>query len=241
METGRSRSHVTGTLILDAEGATINGRPALTLESVQQWFSDAFHVVPEVGAVAPIARAVNHCALLESHWKRTPEFDEMRRSNPSMLCMRRIAEALTTLQNDLPVLIEDTRNVIGDKQSEGLSAVIALLDAINPLAEGFQKFRQRGAGREVDPWHNIARNLRPLILDALKSAGVKRAGFGKAETSKAIRIVKSALAYLGVQATEQAIVEAMRTRSRARKGGKIALAKPQTSRAPQCARRSRCF
>ena len=97
METGRSRSRVTGTLTLDAEGATLNGRPALTLESVQQWFSDAFHVVPEVGAVAPVAQAVNHCALLESHWKRTPEFDEMRRSNPSMLRMRRIAEALTTL------------------------------------------------------------------------------------------------------------------------------------------------
>ena len=36
-----------GTLTLSAEGMTINGRPALTLESVQQWFNDAFGVVPE--------------------------------------------------------------------------------------------------------------------------------------------------------------------------------------------------
>ena len=228
---GRSRSRVTGTLTLDFEGATINGRPALTLEGVQQWFSKPFDVVPEAGAVAPIAQAVNHCALLESHWKRTPEFDEMRRSNPSVLRMRRIAKALATLQNDLPVLIEDTRKVIGNKQTEGLTAVMAFFGAVNPLAAGFEKFRQRGAGREVDPWHRIARNLRPLILEALTSAGVKRAGFGKI-TSPAVQIVKSALAYLEVEASEQAIVEAMRTRTRARKNGKITLAKPQTSRAP---------
>ena len=103
----------------------------------------------------------------------------MRRSNPSTLRRRRIAEALATLQNDLPVLMEDTRIAIGDKKSEGLTALVALLDAIKPFAAGFEKFRQRGAGREVDPWHKIARNLRPLILEALTSAGVKQAGFGK--------------------------------------------------------------
>jgi hypothetical protein len=96
METGRLRSRATGTLTLKAEGVTINGRPALTLESVQHWFSDAFNVVPEGCAIAPIAQAVNHCALLESQWRRTPELDEMRRSNLSMLRTRRIAEALAT-------------------------------------------------------------------------------------------------------------------------------------------------
>jgi hypothetical protein len=151
-----------------------------------------------------------------------------------MLRTRRIAEALATLQNDLPVLIEETREVIGDKQSEeGLVAVMALLDAVNLLAGGYEKFRQRAAGREVDPWHRIARNLRPLILEALRSAGVKRpGGFGKI-TSPAVGIVKSALAYLEVEVSELAIVETMRrTRTWARKGGKIALVKPQTSRAP---------
>ena len=165
METGRLRSRATRTLTLKAEGVTINRRPALTLESVQQWFSAAFNVVPEACAIAPIAQAINHCALLESQWRRTPELDEMRRSNPSMLRTRRIAEALATLQNDLPVLIEETREVIGDKQSEeGLVAVMALLDAVNLLAPGYEKFRQRAAGREVDPWHRIARNRGPSSL-----------------------------------------------------------------------------
>jgi hypothetical protein len=228
MDTGCLRSCVTGKPTRGAEGTTINGRPALTLESVQHWFIDAFGVVPEASAVAPLAQAINHCALLESHWKRTPEFDEMRRSNPSMLRMRRIADALATLRNDLPILIEDTEKANGDKQSEGLIAVVTLLDAVKPLAAGFQKFRKRGAGREVDPWHQIARNLRPLILEALMSAGITRAGFGKT-TSPAVKIVKSAFSYLKVETSEEAIVEAMR-KPRTRKGGKNTLAKPQTAR-----------
>jgi hypothetical protein len=227
METSRLRSRVTGSLTLDAKGATINGRPALTPEIVQQWFRAAFDVVPGADAIEPLTQAVNHCAFIESQWKRTPEFDEMRRRNPSTLRARRIAEALSTLRSDLPALIEDTRKGIGDQQSDGLATVVALLDAVNLLVPGFQKFRQRGGGREVDPWHRIARNLRPLILEALRSSGVKRAGFGKI-TSPAVQIVKSALAYLEVKVSEQAIVEAMRpTRLRASRVGKLPSQNPR--------------
>ena len=187
-----------GTLPSGAEGATINGRPALTVESVQQWFCVAFKAVPDAHAVAPIAQAINHCTLFESQWKRTPKFDEVRRNNPSTLRVHRIAKALATLQNDLPELVKDTPKATGDKQSEGLAAVEALLNAANLLAPGFQTFLRRSAGRGVDPWHRIARNLRPPILEALRSSGVTRAGFGKI-TSPAVEIVKSAPAYLGVR------------------------------------------
>lgn len=166
---------VTGTPTLGENGATINGRPALSEKDVQGWFNDAFQVEPVAEEVRPIAEAVNYCALFVAQWKRTPEFDEMRRSNPSMLRARRIGGALATLQNELPGLIDDTWKVLGDKQADELVSVVALLDSVNLLEPGFQKF-QRRSGREPDPWHRIAQNLRPLILAALRSCGI-RAGF----------------------------------------------------------------
>jgi hypothetical protein len=42
-----------------------------------------------------------------------------------------------------------------------------------------------------------------------KASGIKKAGFGKT-TSPAVRVMKSALQWLKVNATEEAIVEAMR-------------------------------
>ena len=166
---------VTGTPTLGENGATINGRPALSEKDVQGWFNDAFQVEPVAEEVRPIAEAVNYCALFVAQWKRTPEFDEMRRSNPSMLRARRIGGALATLQNELPGLIDDTWKVLGDKQADKLVSVVALLDSVNLLEPGFQKF-QRRSGREPDPWHRIAQNLRPLILAALRSCEI-RAGF----------------------------------------------------------------
>jgi len=194
------------------DGPTINGRPALSIENVQQWFKEAYAVVPPQGEVAPIAQSLNHCALLASQWKSSPEFKQMRRSNPSTLRMQRIHVALTTLQKDLPVLIDDTLKVFPDARSTRLVGVIALLDSVNTLVPGFQKFG-RGPGREPERWHRIARNLRPMIIAALKSAGVKRAGFGK-PTSPAVKIMRAALDYLDVRKSSEAIVDAMRIRKR---------------------------
>jgi hypothetical protein len=132
--------------------------------------------------------------------------------------MQRISAALTTLQSDLPVLIDDTRRLTPQDELS-LTILGALLDSVNKSAPGFQKFRRHGPGRKPEAWHQIARNLRTPILAALTASGVKRAGFAKS-TSPAVMIVRSALGYLGVTASHEAIVDAMRTRKR--KAGNIA-------------------
>jgi hypothetical protein len=202
------------------DGPTINGRPALSIENVQQWFKEAYAVVPPQGeegkcffkCLALIAQSLNHCAFLQAQWKSTPEFKKMRRNNQSTLRMRRIHLALTTLQKDLPALIDDTLKVFPDARTTRLVSVIALLDSVNTLAPGFQTFGRR-RGREPELWHRIARNLGPMIIAALKSAGVKRAGFGKS-TNRAVKIMRAALDYLDVRKSDEAIVDAMRIRIR---------------------------
>jgi hypothetical protein len=194
------------------DGPSINGCPALSIEDVQQWVKDAYDVVPPQSEAAVIAANLNHCLFLEAQWKNTPEFKKMRRNNQSISRIRRIHLALTTLQKDLPVLIDDTLKVFPDARTTRLLGVIALLASVNTLAPGFQTFGQR-PGREPELWRRIARNLGPMIITALKSAGVKRAGFGK-PTSPAVKIMRAALDYLDVRKSHEAIVDAMRIRKR---------------------------
>jgi hypothetical protein len=93
------------------DGPTINGHPALRVDDVQQWFKDAFGVVPPKRETVDITQKLNHCELLSFQWRNTPELTKMRSNNPSWLRMQRISAALTTLQSDLPVLIDDTRRL----------------------------------------------------------------------------------------------------------------------------------
>ena len=142
------------------DGPTINGRPALNAENVQKWCEQACcGCAPSLGDAAHIAAMVNHYDFLGALWKNTPEFKQMHQNNTSTLRMRRISKALTILQNDLPVAIDDTRKVFPDPQSDRLVVVVALLHSVNLLAPIFQKFAPRGAGREPEPWHRIAREV----------------------------------------------------------------------------------
>lgn len=103
-------------------GPVINGRPALTIQETQKWFEDAYGVVPCAAEVTPITQGLNHCLLFQAQWKDTPEFKELRRNNPSKLRMERLSEALATLQEDLPALIDDTLQIRPDaKGSAGLA------------------------------------------------------------------------------------------------------------------------
>ena len=117
------------------DGPFIDGHPALSIDEVRQWFRKFDRVVPD-GAATAIAQMLNHCAFLESQWKNTSEFKKARRSNASILRAKRVDEALSTLQRDLPVLIEDTLRVYPKRQP---NQVDALLDLVNLLAPGFQK------------------------------------------------------------------------------------------------------
>jgi hypothetical protein len=203
-------------------GTTINDHPILTTEEVQQWFSRANCVAPS-DAAESIAQMLNHCAFLFAQWKGTPELRASRRKNLSFLRIERIGEALRTLQTELPVLIGDTLKFSPGSRARGLVPVLALLDSVNLLAPGFQRYRPRGRGREPERWHNIARNLGLHITKIFKSSAGRRVGFGK-PTSLGVAIMQSALAYLRVEKSPEAIVDAMRpkrTRNKKVRGGEI--------------------
>ena len=204
------------TSVADYDGPMINGHPALSVKAVQLWFSDTFTVNPTAEHVAPITQALNHCSLFEAHWRNTPEYKKMRRGNPAALRLRRIHEALATLQKELPVLVDSTRKVFPEAHGEGLVATIALLNSVNLLAPAYEKFHRPGVGREPEAWHRIARNIGPMILQVLKANSIARAGFGK-PTSPAVKIMQLALTYLDERHSPEAIVDAMRTPTK-RKG-----------------------
>ncbi len=204
------------------DGPTINCKPILDIGTVQQWFKDVRVVGLTGEAAAPIAAFLNEAAFLSSQWKNTSEFNEMRKNDKGRQRMRRVSCALATLEKDIPALIDDTMRIAPEHPA--LAPVVALRDAVEVLAPGFQKFLPKGRGRNPESWHNIARKLGPMLTEAIKRSGPKRAGFGKV-TSPAVRIMHSALGYLGIAKSCEAIVDAMRGRKRVGKYPEI----PRTS------------
>jgi len=195
------------------EGPFINGRPALTIREVQRWFKDAAKVTPPAKAVVPIAQGLNQSLLFQWLWSDKPTFKQMRRNSAPRLLGRRIGEALRALQKDLPTLLEGTLKTNPNTKSSALAHTHLLLDLVNQHAPAFEKFAPPPPGRAPKGWHKIARKLGPLIIKALKKSGLKRAGFGQ-PTSPAVGIIRSALSFLGVETTREAIVDAMRNRKK---------------------------
>lgn len=193
------------------DGPTINGRPILDIPTVQRWFKEACDVNLTEQTAIPITQILNNYALLALTWKNTPEFNRMREGNKNRQRIRRISVALAALQKDVPVLIDDASKIAPD--IPGLPALVALRDVVNVLAPAYAKFLPKGRGRKPESWHTVARTLGPLFTDAIKQTGGKRAGFGKG-TSPAVGIMRSALAYLGIEASPDAIVDAMRGRKK---------------------------
>lgn len=193
----------------DYDGPTINGRPILGVEDVQKWFASEGCIISAECAAA-IARDLNYCALVSFLWKSTPALRSARRNSAFHLSSKRIHFALKSLQHELPILINNTRKVFPNTPPS-LVTIEALLAATNNVAPGFQKFAPRGRGRETDLWHNIARNVGQNITKAFAKYSGRRAGLGKS-TSPAIKILKSALAYLDENHSEEAIVDAVRSR-----------------------------
>lgn len=195
------------------DGATINGRPTLNVSEVQNWFAHEGCTIPSDDAEA-LARDLNHCALMSFCWRNTPELRTSRRDNQSRQSMKRIDVALQTLQTELPILIANIRRIFPD--GHFLSPIEALLKSANDLEPEFRRYASRGGGRPSVLWHNIARNIGRNISKALVQHSGKRRGIGR-PTSPAIRILKSALAFLGEVHSEDTIVEAVRPRRTRRK------------------------
>jgi hypothetical protein len=199
-----------GSRSADYDGPTINGRPALSVNEVREWFADEGCIIP-VDAATSIAEDLNHCAFVSFMWKDSPELRAGRRKNPSLLSMQRIYTALKSLQTELPLLISNTLKVFPNNPPPSLAPIKSLLDSANSLEPGFRKYAPRHGGREPVRWHNIARNVGQKIALTFAEHSGRRTGLGK-PTSPAIRILKLGLAYLEEDHSEGAIVDAVRPR-----------------------------
>jgi hypothetical protein len=191
-------------------GPTVNGHPVLSVNDVIGWFQKYDCNVSEQSAIA-IAQVLNQYEFLAPLWKDTPELRAKRRKNVSVLRNFRIADAIRTLQKDLPSLLDDARRVVPPDKLGALHPLESLLVDINSIASRFNSTKSPGRGRTPKTWHTVARKVGALIVDALRASNGRRAGLGKA-TSPAVKITRKALAYLGVNATPTAIVDAVRHR-----------------------------
>jgi hypothetical protein len=108
------------------DGPTINDKPALSVNDVQQWFRDVQCLTPSPAEAASIAAMINHCDLFSAAWISTSEFETRRQKNPSMLRMWRIAAALRKLRDDLPRLIGDSRRISPTNPCDGLVTLVVL-------------------------------------------------------------------------------------------------------------------
>jgi hypothetical protein len=204
------------------EPPTLNGRPLLSIEVVQQWIKEACGRVPLLHEAERLAAEINHYDFLSALWKDTADLKLWRAANPSKLRLARISQALTTLKADLRTEIDTTLEAFPDANGPNLLTMTDLLALVEKLSPAFQKFERRGGGRQKVGWHKIARALGPRVISALESSGLKNAGFGQ-PTAPAIAVLRSALAHLGVSTSEDAIVDAMRNRT---KPGKLGLRNP---------------
>jgi hypothetical protein len=138
-------------------GPLVNGRPILTRKKVQRWGQRAH--LPELtdAAADEIACQLNHAELMGVFWKS--EFSAFRNANPSTQRMRRIADALRVLRNDLPVVINDSRTV---KPNADLTLTEALLDLAQKHQPIIDKYGHvRGRPRALQG--NVAANVGKLV------------------------------------------------------------------------------
>jgi hypothetical protein len=147
------------TIETDDAGPLVNGRPVLTSQEVQDWCRSV-HVpgLSDSGAIE-IARLLNQAAFLRVLW--APEFAETRKANPSTLRMRRIADALAILLEELPWALNDSRAV---KPDTDLTQSEALLDLVRKHQPIIDKYRH-GPGRPRDLTANLAAKIGRLVSE----------------------------------------------------------------------------
>ena len=119
---------------------------------------------------ATIARGVNDALLLELLWR--DEYKAARADNLSTQRMQQIAEALATLQADLPELIEDSRrgNPRGDfSETENLLKMVSRHQGI---IDAYPR-RKKGRGRSHEKM--FAANLAEKVRNFWGEAATKKA------------------------------------------------------------------
>jgi hypothetical protein len=105
-----------------------------------------------------VTRLLNDYAFLGCLW--APEFSDFRKSNVSTLRIRRVANALAVLRDELPEVLGESRAV---NPNADLGLTEALLDLVRkhrPLIEGHRPVR----GRPRELAGNVAANIGKLVV-----------------------------------------------------------------------------
>jgi hypothetical protein len=207
------------------DGPLLNGHPPLSIADVQTWFKIANCTIAQDHA-RTIAQLLNEYELLGAIWRNAPALRAQRRSNTSTIRNRRIAKSLISLQSDLGGMLKDVRRLVPKSRFQEFQPAVDLLTLVEQTTPYFRQHLPR-RGREADLWHVIAKKVGSEIVLAFKSSG-RRTGLGK-PTSPAIKVLQRALAYLDLEVSPEAIVDAVRPK-RVRKRGEIRPPNPQTTR-----------
>jgi hypothetical protein len=187
----------------------------ITGKTVQQW-------LPMSNSAAErVANYLNLRSLSSYYW--APRFAAKRESDPNLQRLRRIREAVETLRNDLPPLIEQERRYIDEIKVEEVKSVYIdhslrkteqLLAIATEMASNFGMLellappRHHGRGRPSDwPVNYILKDLAKIFDDIYRIENPGK----EPPTGKLDRAVADALGWLmGKRQSEQAISKKLR-------------------------------
>jgi hypothetical protein len=184
-------------------------------EKVQRWFREANVNAPSQEVAANLALKV---IFLKITWPLERD-KKTRKATPFDDSAKRIGIAIATLRKELPGWLDEyssplwqplhgfTDEPVYKKTLQSMSRLREVIDLI--VHEGVFRDHLPVMGRPREAWYGLALALGEEIVAALKASGVKSAGFGKG-TSPALRVLKSALRWLGVHEKDDALIMAMR-------------------------------
>lgn len=159
------------TVTPEYDGPFINQRVPATTNLVKSWCQKAKAPILSDDDADAMARDVNYALLFDAQWR--DEYKAARDENVSTKRMRRIAEAMATLQADLPKLIEDLRRA---KPDADLSVTENLLEVVSRHQAIIDAYPRRKKGRGLSLEKNLTTNLAKKVLRLWGEAATKPAG-----------------------------------------------------------------
>ena len=198
----------------ETDGPTIGGRPILSIGTVESWFSEAGLESPSDRFLFPIVQAINHLDLMQNIWKDNPELRKWRENSPSRVSVIGVAKAVDKICTELPNLINKSEDLVHGDYGKYKQLVSTAQLCLPALETSLVKRK----GRAPDNWHSVARNLKVLFKEAAQTKNERIIGFSQL-TGTGIPLLRSALLHLGLDKTDEQIVDALRKpRKRDRRG-----------------------
>jgi hypothetical protein len=135
---------------------------------VQGWLRSVHLLGLNEEAAIKVTQELNNAAFLRFMW--APEFAEQQKANPSAQRMRRIADALATLRDDLPGVLHDSRVINPDIDLSLTEALLELVAKHQPIIDAQKKTR----GRPTNRAGNLAANIGKLVAQLSDSDRVTK-------------------------------------------------------------------